>query len=151
MLCASSQASVFTDDMLLCPCLCRTGKAGILATEITISVRSLRYLFSNIYAPGLNLLSGPADVPYQLEVSQCGWACWVAQHCCHNQTQLVIAELTTWQLLIHTTRMRAVIVSSCLQLLKGQIKDFAALHTGAYLGYTTQRRMPVDYGLRSLW
>jgi hypothetical protein len=54
------------------------GQAGILATEIALSVRSLRYVFSNLYAPGLHLLSGPADVPYQLEVSWSGCdASWV--------------------------------------------------------------------------
>jgi hypothetical protein len=37
---------------------------------MSVSVRTLRYLFSNIYAPGLQLMSGPADIPYQLEVGQ---------------------------------------------------------------------------------
>jgi hypothetical protein len=74
MQCVRSRAQLFTDEMLLCPRPCLAGKAGVLATEIDITCRSLRYLFSNLYAPGLRLLSGSSDIPYQLEVSQYGWA-----------------------------------------------------------------------------
>jgi hypothetical protein len=36
------------------------------------------------------------------------------------------------------------------QLLKGFITNFLVLHSGAYLGYSSRRRMPDAYGLRSL-
>jgi hypothetical protein len=52
------------------------GKAGILATEVTITARTLRFIYTNITHSDLRLMMGPSDIPYNQEVSEPvgGWA-----------------------------------------------------------------------------
>jgi hypothetical protein len=44
------------------------GKAGILGTEITITCRTLRFIYTGITNAGLRLLTGPLDIPYNQDV-----------------------------------------------------------------------------------